>query len=232
MNIAICDSEKNTSNYVYNIIKKHLLNKKIKYSITIYHSATELLYEKKTFDIILSDIYVNGIDVATHIRQRDKNVKIIFITKSMKHKDYAFAVHAFAYLNKPIDSKQLCKQLDDAINYSRYSLLPDYIEFINSDNLLKINPLDIYYFEYYNRKIKLVTKNKIFYFKEKISKVLEIMGEYNFDMPHKSFIVNFYHIRYIKGYIIYIDDGTMIPLSQKRSTSFKKRFNNFLINNR
>ena len=122
----------------------------------------------------------------------------------MKYKDYAFSVHAFAYLNKPIDSEQLCKQLDDAIDYSKYNLLPNYIEFFNLDNLLKINPLDIYYFEYSNRKVKIVTKNKIFYFKEKISKVLEIMNEYNFDMPHKSFIVNFYHIRYIKGYIIRI----------------------------
>ncbi len=49
-------------------------------------------------------------------------------------------------------------------------------------------------------------------------------------MPHKSFVVNLYNVKSIKGYDIFMMDESVIPLSQKKSTEFKKTLNIYLSN--
>lgn len=50
---------------------------------------------------------------------------------------------------------------------------------------------------------------------------------YFFDSPHKSYLVNLNHIRYIKGFDIYLDSGTILPLAQKKAVYFKSLFQQF-----
>ena len=45
-----------------------------------------------------------------------------------------------------------------------------------------------------------------------------------FGCPHQSFLVNFLHIDSLKGYDIFIDNGDLIPLSQKRTVEFKRKY--------
>lgn len=54
------------------------------------------------------------------------------------------------------------------------------------------------------------------------------MEEYGFAMPHKSFSVNLYHVKAIRGYDIYMMDGSVLPLSQKKSAQFRERLSQFL----
>lgn len=54
------------------------------------------------------------------------------------------------------------------------------------------------------------------------------MQEYDFAVPHKSFVVNLFYVRAVKGYDIRMMDGSLIPLSQKKSTEFRTRLNTFL----
>ena len=54
------------------------------------------------------------------------------------------------------------------------------------------------------------------------------MNKYGFVMPHKSFTVNLFYVRSIKGYDIFMMDGSVIPLSQKKSVEFRERLNMFL----
>ena len=49
-------------------------------------------------------------------------------------------------------------------------------------------------------------------------------------MPHKSFTVNLFYVKSIKGYDIIMMDGSIIPLSQKKSAEFRDQFNVFLQN--
>ena len=49
-----------------------------------------------------------------------------------------------------------------------------------------------------------------------------------FGCPHQSFLVNFLHIDSLKGYDIFIDNGDLIPLSQKRTVEFKRKYYDFL----
>ena len=54
------------------------------------------------------------------------------------------------------------------------------------------------------------------------------MASLCFAVPHKSFVVNLYAVRQIKGYEISLTNGQQIPLSQKKSAGFRRAMNEYL----
>ena len=54
------------------------------------------------------------------------------------------------------------------------------------------------------------------------------MEKYGFCMPHKSFVVNLYQVKSLKGYDITMMDGSVVPLSQKKSVEFREKLSSFL----
>jgi DNA-binding LytR/AlgR family response regulator len=87
---------------------------------------------------------------------------------------------------------------------------------------------DIYFFEYHNRQVKMVTKQATYYLKQTLSQIECMLSSYGFAMPHKSFIVNLMQVKCINGYTILISDGSAMPLSQKKSVGFRKQLNRFI----
>lgn len=71
----------------------------------------------------------------------------------------------------------------------------------------KIGSRDILYLEYRNRKVRLVTLAGEFWLRESIGAMEKRLAPYGFYMPHKSFVVNFFHVKNLKGYDITMSDG-------------------------
>lgn len=225
--IGICDDDKNIRNEITKAIESY---KCFDYSLNTYESGEKLLEEGKNFDVIFLDIDmggINGIETAKKIRKYDKAVKIIYVTSYTDYLNLAFSVHAFGYLNKPVKMEQIHSQLDEVLSYS-VEEEQEPLEFITSEGVARLLPREIYYFEYINRKVMLKTKEKSYTLKDKITTLAEEMRKYGFVMPHKSFTVNLFHVKSIKGYDIFMMDGGIIPLSQKKSTEFRDEFNMFL----
>lgn len=227
--IAICDDDLIILNQTKKLIEDY---KKKDFDIYVYKSGEELLESKSIFDIIFLDIDmigINGIETAKRIRLYDKQVKIIYVTNYTDYTYSAFSVHAFGYLVKPIKEKDLHEQLNEALSYMvEYK---EYLmEFITNEGLVRVDLNKIYYFEYESRKVLMRTNDKTYILKEKISDISTKMKEYGFEMPHKSFVVNLYNVKSIKGYDIYMMNGSIVPLSQKKSTEFRNSLNIYISN--
>ncbi|WP_297136407.1 LytR/AlgR family response regulator transcription factor [Terrisporobacter sp.] len=227
--IAICDDDLIILNQTKKLIEDY---KKKDFDIYVYKSGEELLESKSIFDIIFLDIDmigINGIETAKRIRLYDKQVKIIYVTNYTDYTYSAFSVHAFGYLVKPIKEKDLHEQLNEALSYMVED--KEYLmEFITNEGLVRVDLNKIYYFEYESRKVLMKTNDKTYILKEKISDISTKMKEYGFEMPHKSFVVNLYNVKSIKGYDIYMMNGSIVPLSQKKSTEFRNSLNIYISN--
>lgn len=230
LNIAICDDDLNIVKQIKKLIESY---EKVKCLINTYSSGEELLELREPFDVIFLDIDMSGMDgieTAKEMRSYDKNVKIIYVTNFTDYENLAFSVHAFGYLNKPIKREEIYKQLDEVITYTRDKEEDMLIEFITTDGIKRLALKEIYYFEYLNRKVQMKTLTNTYILKEKITAVAKFMNQYKFLMPHKSFTVNLFYVKSIKGYDIYMMDGSVIPLSQKKSVEFREQLNIFLEN--
>lgn len=226
INIAICDDEINIINKTKKLIQDY---DKEDIDIYVYESGEELINSDKEFHIIFLDIDMKGLDgieTAKKLREYDKKVKIIYVTNYTDYTYSAFSVHAFGYLVKPLNKKELHNQLDEALSYTEE--ISKNLEFITSDGVIRVDTNSIYYFEYEQRKVIMKTIDKNYVLKKKISEIGKDIQDYGFEMPHKSFVVNLYNIKTIKGYDVHMMDGSVIPLSQKKSSQFRDSLNRYL----
>ncbi len=232
INIGICDDDR----VIIGIIKKYVENYFIEcenkpISIKTFNSGENLVNQEGSFQIIFLDIDmggINGIETAKRIRQFDKKVKIIYVTSFKDYTNLAFKVRAFGYINKPIKKEDIYNHLKEAMEYIEAEEKEEVLEFITTDGVVRLSTKEIYYFEYMNRTVKMKTLGKSYLIKEKITTIAELMSKYDFLMPHKSFTVNLFHVKSIRGCDITMMDGSIVPLSQKKSSEFRDSLNIYL----
>lgn len=229
LKIAICDDEINILNKTKEIIKSY---SKSDIEIATYESGEELIKDYINFDIIFLDIDmkgINGIDTAKRIRKKDKLVKIIYVTNYTDYTSSAFSVHAFGYIVKPVSQNQIHHHLDEALSYM-IEEVSETLEFNTTEGIIRVDLKDVYYFEYKSRKVIMKCRDYSYIIKDKISEIGTNMEKHNFVMPHKSFSINLYNVKSVKGYDIHMMDGSIIPLSQKKSTQFRQSLNIYFSN--
>lgn len=234
LKIAICDDENTEVEKMEDIISAYCKQKNISYVLKKFNSGSDLLESRVLFDIIFLDIMMrphSGIDTAKKLRRWNCVAKIVYVTNYSEFQGNAFKVHAFDYVQKPITHKKVFWVLDEIIKFMDNNQNSPVCSLQTKEEIVKLKIEDIYYFEYSARKIKIVTRTEEYYSSAyTLKELIERFDQYGFLSPHKSFIVNLFHIKLIKGYEIIMDDtsATIIPLSQKRAVCFKEGFNEYL----
>lgn len=234
LKIAVCDDEQLDIEHLTSIISKYCAERQISYIIDKYSTGPELLNCCKRYTVIFLDIKMqnlDGINLAQRIRAQDKHVKIIFVTNFENYRSDAFTVRAFGYVVKPYSPDVIFRQLNDVIDYSIQERRESTVTFDTDQGIKTMNADDIYYAEAWSHKIKIHYKENFFIINDTIVHILSAIQIYGFSMPHKSFIVNMNHVSHIIGYDIYLTNGSVIPMSQKRAVQFKKEFHAFLKSN-
>ena len=164
---------------------------------------------------------ISGIDTARKIRVRDKKAKIIYVTAYEDFREYAFGVHAFGYLVKPVEKEKILEILQEAFDYEQEEQRGPRIRLHTEAGYQEFYMQDICYFEYRDRKIRIVTQNGEAWMRGSISKMAESFQNMDFAVPHKSFVVNLRHIKDIKGCDLLMTTGEIVPLSQKKAADFR-----------
>ena len=90
-------------------------------------------------------------------------------------------------------------------------------------SLIRLRCSDILYFEYFDRKVRIVTEDAEYIcINEKISDIARKMKPYGFSMCHQSFVVNLYAIAGIGSQELIMKNGDTVYLAQKRTASIRK----------
>ena len=115
--IAICEDEQADRECLQGMLYTILDKYNIERQITCYNSGEELLSSGIQFQLIFMDIVMegrNGIDIGQDIYNRNHTAKIIYQTNFGDYcKEALNPVHAFAYMEKPVDEKMLEKQVEE-----------------------------------------------------------------------------------------------------------------------
>lgn len=112
MNIAIVDDVKNERDHLSSIIKNYSINKHIKVDVSDFESGEDFLedFRPYLYTVVFLDIFMkelDGLETAKKIRELDTAILIVFLTESTDFMPEAFNVHAYHYLKKPDDTKEL-----------------------------------------------------------------------------------------------------------------------------
>ena len=225
--IAVCDDEEAVSEQVKNLIAEW--NPAV--DVVCFSSGEALLENYQSYEAVFLDIDMagmNGIETGKAIRRLDKDTKIVYLTAYRDYVSGAFGVHAFQYLLKPVNKKAIWNVLEEIFRYMRSAEKKIILDFHTVDGALCLPVESIYFFEYENRKIRIVTDKEQYYMADKIGNVAKRMTEFGFSMPHQSFVVNMFHVKNVKNQQIFLDNGMEIPLSQKKQKTWKQELMGYL----
>lgn len=219
--IAVCDDDKNVREQTRELIREW--NSEVE--VICFASGEALVEKYESYDAVFLDIDMegmNGIETGKAIRSMDRDVKIVYLTAYGDYVAGAFGVHAFQYLLKPVNKKEIWNVLEEIFRYTNTSGKKVILDFRTVDGIACLPVDDIYFFEYENRRIRIVTEKEEYYMVERIGNVAKRMADFGFSMPHQSFSVNMLHVKNVRGQHIYLDNGMEIPLSQKKQKTWKQ----------
>ena len=225
--IAVCDDEEAVSAQVKELITEW--NPSV--DVVCFSSGEELLENYQSYEAVFLDIDMagmNGIETGKAIRKMDKDTKIVYLTAYRDYVSGAFGVHAFQYLLKPVNKKAIWNVLEEIFRYTKAAEKKIILDFHTVDGSLCLPVERIYFFEYENRKIRIVTDEEQYYMADKIGNVAKRMDEFGFSMPHQSFVVNMFHVKNVQNQQIFLDNGMEIPLSQKKQKIWKQELMEYL----
>lgn len=234
LKIAICDDEREVVEDLEKRIIKFYKAKNIKCLTRGFTTGVDLVLASIKFDVIFLDVDMkplNGLETAIKLRENDLLAsKIIYVTNYSDFSKKALKVHAFAYLLKPINNTEFIEVLSDIIKYEKVTVKEKRFVFKTEEGCLSLSIDDIYYFEKVTRNVRIVHANGEAKTNYQLYYLYDKLKDSNFEPTHKSILVNLLHVKMIKGFDVYLNNGMTVPLAQKKSPIFREKHNMYLQN--
>lgn len=240
LQVAICDDCREDVEHLtailHNIMEKH----SVAYKLQVFSSGEELLEAPLDFSIIFLDIIMDGkegTEIGRLLYRKNCSAKIIFQTSYNEFwREAINRSHAFAFLEKPLKEEAVEEQLGEFLNKDTVQAFQvDFKDVIRVQDgkeqaLLRLPLHEILYFEYVKKqkKIKIVTEEQEYLVAGFFREVEERMDKLGFEICCRGILVNLERVRRIKGYSVVLDNGALVPLSQRRVAQFKERINEYI----
>lgn len=221
--VWICDDERDITEAIAAKVKIRFPSAEIQ----SFYSGTDLLKAEPHFDILFLDIELrdmNGIEVATKLRERGEHGSIIFVTAHEEYIFQAFDVQAFHYIVKPFENQKFYQILQNAAKQRHFmEEEAPYIIIKTGYELYKVFHAEILFVEVMGRKITVHTKNRPYTYNGKLQDLADNLGQ-NFYRAHRSFLVHFKYVAHYDKQTIILDNGIHLTLSQNKYTEFVQQY--------
>ena len=236
--IAVCDDDPIDRAKISDTIQTYFQDQQINGTIFTYDSADKLnsVIESKQirFDIIFLDIIMDGMDGMTYarcIRQRDKLVKIVFLTSSTEYVYEGYEVNASGYLVKPPNEVKIIEILKKTIAQIE-DIAKESIFITNGSVTQRILLSNIRYIESQKNQVKLVLVelDEIITIYIKLDEFEQLYPSKMWIRAHKSYIVNFLYIEQYASDKFVLRDSTVIPISRTYKDKARECFYTLLYN--
>lgn len=229
MEILIIDDDTHFIDTLKNDLMKHFIHSNDRTYFYTFSNNFNQIDDSQYYDLIFIDIDLvtaDGIELAQTLKKKNMTQTIIFISAKNNLIHHSLIVHPFFFIRKNhyADDLALFFKLLDQEHLS-HLIIPLSYGTCRSCISLK----NIIYIEYSQRILLVHSTNHVYQDNRSLKSMLNEVKDYDFVQVHKSFIVNLKCIASFTGKIIYLLDGTEIPIGKKFFPLFKEQFNQFLI---
>lgn len=223
MLVAVCDDDALQRENLCGLLETYFSEKQVKPQILSFTCGEELVQSSEIFDMAFLDVemgYINGIRTGQILREKNANIILFIITAHDEYLDEAFDLHAFRYIQKPVESKRLFKSIDTAMERN-YTMV-----FESDSQMIRINIYDIVCVYADDGRTVLVTDTKLYHTKYTLSFWREKLYYDIFAQPHNSYLVNLkYVVQCAKDSVVlrYGENQNMtIYISQRKYQEFRR----------
>lgn len=226
LRIAVCDDEKLIVDEISQIIDNFTDDNEESIKVYKFNDGYELIKSNIKFNLIFLDIEmpeINGIELAENIRKIDSKVQIVYVTNYQNYMKKAYNVHAFDYIQKPVEREQIHRVLEDylkIINPKETNVIE--LTSLDSENLLiDVDMIIDISCGHKKRTVIVITTESEYICKGKISDIYDSLNSFDFFMPHRSHIINLSMVKsFKKKEKVIMVNGDEIPLSKGNNDDF------------
>lgn len=227
---AVCDDETEMTEELAERLSDFFAANKIKAEIIKFYSGAALLKSAEEglgFDIIFLDIRMkapDGMETARELRRRNYGGFLIFVTVLEEFVFDAFEVSAYDYLVKPLEAERF----ERTMNRLKKSLSDSTISLHKNGKEIFVKPDDIVFCEVIDRKLYIRLSNgetaDVYGRLDELEKRLDS----RFFKCHRSYLINFTHLKNFCGSSAVMSTGAEVPVSRLRREAFEKAFEKFM----
>ena len=149
LRVAICDDEKEMRETICGFLRKHSSVE----AVACFDCGEAFLQKRGHFDLVFLDIDmddIDGIETGRRIRKWDKQIYIVYVTHLPDYQKYAMGVHAFGYLEKPVNKSDIEAALQEVEAYKRETEQPVFLEFKTEEGILRFDIKNIFHIKTQN----------------------------------------------------------------------------------
>ena len=235
MNIAICDDEDVIRNTLAAQVGQVTDHTPYICSQTLFSSGDEVLQflaeNPRHFQIYLLDIGMQGTDgleTARQIRSQDKEAVLLFITSHKELMPEAFRVLAFGYLIKPVREEELTSLLLSALHLLECRQILYFYSVRKKIHTLQLAQIE--YIESLGRKVILhLTNGETREYNGTLKEAAVNTRGLTFAQVHHSFIINLEQIKMLESWMVTMQSGDQIKISNTYHAVFHSSYRNFIL---
>lgn len=206
--------------------------KDLAYGVSSYEKPLEFIDQfSNQFDIIFLDIempYCNGIDVAKSIREKDKNVILIFSTRMVSKALEGYSVKAYDFIVKPVVQERLDKLMDE-LTYKLSANKKETITVKLNNNVTKVLDTDeIVHIEIASHLLLIeLYQGDTLELWMPLSEIEKILPISSFIRISNSVIINMNYVEEIRGDALMVK-GRTLKVSRSKKKEFLDKFSRFV----
>lgn len=219
--IAICEDETYLLEELRKKAEAYLKTRHYPAEIRTFTSGEDLLKEQRTFDLILLDLVLPGINGLETAKRLSSKSRIIFITSYREYAVDAFEVEAVHYLLKPVTDERLYQAMDRALKQSKQA--DDRTLALIKSGSTHILPIrDILYCEVFDHRVCIHTAQGNYEYSGTLD-MLEGKLDGRFFRCHRSYLINMSHVVGQEKGTALVSNGNRVLISRRKQAEFMQR---------
>lgn len=229
MKIAVIEDEKAHRDLLISYLKDWGAKQEKQLEISSFNSAESFWFayeERSDFDLIFLDIKMagmNGMELAQRVRERDKDIVIVFTTALTDYLEEGYEVEALHYLIKPLSSEKVEKCMEKALLRRCREC---FVTLHTAQGTIKLSEESINYVEARGRSccVGRVRETEELEVRESLSELEQILDAGEFIKCHRSYLCRVGNIHHIGKESIFFDDGSAVPVSRRLYQQVNQKF--------
>lgn len=217
--VGICDGEQTVRSLLASFVARYRSETSMEIQLLSYSTGEKLLKNYLLdIDLIFLEIplrKVSGLKIAEHIKQYDKQVRIVFLTTVLSYVLEAYDVGASNYLLKPLSYEKFCKELNRVLEQKLNKEGCHFLE-QNKQGLYKIYFHDVRYIETSGKSTLIHTQNSDIPSNRQMKQFEQLFIDTPLIRCHAGYIVNLRYFQKLEDSTLILTDGTRIPVSRNR----------------
>lgn len=220
--IVICDDDKGICAQVEDILLDYSRKLCLKLEIDVVYSGESLLTllkEDSPIDLIFLDIEmgaINGVEVGTHIRTvlRNHRIEIVYVSGRNDYDRQLFDVQPLHFIAKPISASAVIADLKLAMERANRTI--EQFVYKKGSEERSFSVCELIYFESIGRTMRIVTTSGEDTFYGSMEDVAIAVSKHQFLQPHRSYLVNYNHIKQLRYTEVVMSNGDVIIISRSK----------------